>query len=59
LFHVAVHHKRLHYLGPQVSPAVLDDLHTRLLLLGQGWDLERFAGATQMQGVELMSLAPG
>ena len=59
LFHVAVHHKRLHYLGPQVSPDVLNDLHTRLLLLGQGWDLERFAGATQMRGAELTSLAPG
>ena len=59
LFHFAVHHKRLHYLGPQVSPGVLNDLHTRLLLLGEGWDLERFAGATQMRGAELTSLAPG
>ena len=41
--------KTLTYLGPDVPPQVLDDLHTRMLLLGQGWTLERFASATGMR----------
>lgn len=61
LHHVTVQHKTLHHLGPEVSPDLLDDLHTRLLLLGQGWDLARFASATQMQmeNQALTSPVPG
>ena len=59
LCHVAVHHKTLYHLGPEVSPDVLDDLHTRMLLLGKGWDLERFTSATQMRGYGLTSPEPG
>ncbi len=59
LCHVAVEHKTLHHLGPEVSPDLLDDLHTRLLLLGQGWDLESFTRATRMQGSGFTSPAPG
>ena len=33
--------KRIRYLGPQVTPATRDDLHTRMILLGRGWDLPR------------------
>ena len=61
LCHVAVQGKQLHHLGPQVSPELLDELHTRMLLLGQGWDVERFSSTTQMQGPggRIRSLAPG
>lgn len=41
--------KTLTYLGPEAPPAVMNDLHTRLLMLGQGWTLERFAQATGMR----------
>ncbi len=40
--------KTLTYLGEQVSTAVQDDLHTRMLLLGHGWSLGRFREATGM-----------
>lgn len=41
--------KTLRYLGPTVAPEVLGDLHTRMLLLGNGWTLARFAAAAGMQ----------
>lgn len=31
--------KRMHTLGQQVTPTVLNDLHTRMVLLGRGWTL--------------------
>lgn len=33
--------RRIRYLGPQVTPATRDDLHTRMILLGRGWNLPR------------------
>jgi GNAT superfamily N-acetyltransferase len=48
LAYVDLRDKRLRYLGPQVSARVLDALHTRMLLLGQGWTLQRLAAATGM-----------
>lgn len=48
---VRLQDKTLTYLGREVSPDVMNDLHTRMLLLGKGWTLERFAGATGMHGM--------
>jgi hypothetical protein len=46
---VDLRNKTLRYLGPEVPARVLDELHTRMLLLGQGWTLDRFAAATGMR----------
>lgn len=46
---VRVRDKTLTYLGCEVPPEVMDDLDTRMLLLGSGWTLERFAAATGMR----------
>ena len=40
--------KRLRYLGHHVAPEVLDRLNTRMILLGEGWTLNRFADVTRM-----------
>lgn len=49
LGYVELRDKALRYLGPAVTPAVLDDLHTRMILLGRGWTLDTLAGATGMR----------
>lgn len=49
LVYVDLRQKTLTHLGPAVSEAVLGDLHTRMLLLGEGWTLARFCAATGMQ----------
>jgi hypothetical protein len=47
--YVAVRDKRLRYLGEQVDDvALLEDLHTRRVLLGAGWCLDKLAAATRM-----------
>lgn len=52
-------HKRLTYLGPAVTPQVLDDLHTRMFLLGRGWRLPDYLRATGMQaGASALSQQP-
>ena len=38
--------RQLSYLGAQVAPGVLADFDTRMVLLGSGWTLERFAAET-------------
>lgn len=38
---VSLHQKKLRYLGAEVSAEVHDDLHTRMILLGRGWTVER------------------
>lgn len=48
LGYVDLRYKTLTYLGEQVSAAVMDDLYTRMVLLGHGWTLERFKEATGM-----------
>ncbi|MGO4815421.1 N-acetyltransferase [Cupriavidus sp. 2MCAB6] len=40
--------KTLTYLGRTVSSQVHDDLHTRMILLGKGWSVERLSAATGM-----------
>ena len=50
LGYVDLRRKRMIYLGKRVGDAVLNDLHTRMFLLGQGWSREGFARATGMAG---------
>lgn len=45
LLYVGLRDKALRQLGAEVEPAVFDDLHTRMVLLGRGWSAERFAAA--------------
>lgn len=46
---VRLRDKTLTYLGTDVTPDAMNDLHTRLLLLGKGWTLARFADASGMR----------
>lgn len=48
LGYVAIREKSLRYLGQRVDEAALDDLHTRMILLGRGWSVERFAALSGM-----------
>ncbi|THF64998.1 N-acetyltransferase [Pseudothauera nasutitermitis] len=51
--------KTLRYLGESVEPTVREDLHTRMLLLGEGWTLaglEERAGLVLEEVVGLRSL---
>nr|WP_312485269.1 N-acetyltransferase [Achromobacter ruhlandii] len=52
LGYVDLRRKRLTYLGPAVTAAVLDDLHTRMFLLGRGWKLSDYLRVTAMQVAE-------
>lgn len=47
--YVELRDKRLRYLGREVELVVRDALHTRMLLLGRGWTLSRFATAAGMR----------
>jgi hypothetical protein len=48
LGHVDLRRKQLRYLGADVRPQVLEDLHTRMFLLGRGWTLADYMQATGM-----------
>lgn len=48
-FYARLQSRRLAYLGPDVPGQVLDDLHTRRLLLGPRWTLARLCAATGMR----------
>ena len=41
--------KAVTYLGQVVEPPVLDDLLVRMVLLGEGWTLERLRSAIRMR----------
>lgn len=45
---VDLRQKQLRYLGRDVPPRVLEDLHTRMILLGCGWRLSDYMRATGM-----------
>ncbi|WP_039883410.1 hypothetical protein [Achromobacter piechaudii] len=45
---VDLRQKQLRYLGRDVPPRVLEDLHTRMILLGRGWRLSDYMRATGM-----------
>ena len=42
LEHVSLKDKALHCLGRDIDGATLEDFHTRMVLLGRGWDLQTF-----------------
>lgn len=44
---IAVRDKHIQFLGPQVDQATEDQLQTRMLLLGWGWDLEAWNRAAK------------
>jgi hypothetical protein len=48
LGYVDLRRKQLRYLGKQVRPQVLEDLHTRMIMLGRGWDMPDYMQATGM-----------
>ncbi|KAG1241600.1 hypothetical protein G6F65_023426 [Rhizopus arrhizus] len=48
LGHVDLRRKQLRYLGADVRSEVLEDLHTRMFLLGRGWTLPEYMQATGM-----------
>lgn len=49
LGYIDVRDKSLRYLGKEVSQPAHDDLHTRMMLLGGDWNIERLAERTGMQ----------
>lgn len=49
LIYVDLRDKTLRYLGQEVSTGRRDDLHTRMVLLGPGWDIYRLAELTGMR----------
>ena len=42
---VAIRDKRMRYLGAEIEPALREDLHTRMILLGKSWSLRRLRTA--------------
>ncbi|MGY8525400.1 N-acetyltransferase [Paracidovorax citrulli] len=57
--YVELRDKQLHWLGADVPAAVLDDLHTRMVLLGRGWSVERLAATTGMAGTAGLATQAG
>lgn len=49
LLYVELRANQLRCLGLQVDSRVRQDLHTRIVMLGRGWDVDRLAQATRMQ----------
>jgi GNAT superfamily N-acetyltransferase len=57
---VALRDKRLQWLGPEVDETTLEDFHTRMVLLGAGWDAARFFAQSGCEGgPPAPALAPG
>ena len=53
--YVDLRDKAVTYLGQDVEPPVLDDLLVRMVLLGEGWTLERLRSAIRMRGLPYSS----
>lgn len=49
LLYVELRAKQLRCLGRQVHNRVRQDLHTRIVMLGRGWDVDRMVQSTGMQ----------
>jgi len=49
LLYVELRAKQLRCLGRQVDNRVRQDLHTRIVMLGRGWDVDRLVQSTGMQ----------
>ena len=50
LGYVSLRDKTLHWLGAEVDAATLEDFHTRMVLLGQGWNWPRFLAESGCAG---------
>jgi hypothetical protein len=48
LVYVDLRNKSLNCLGHHVDNATLEDLHTRMILIGRGWNLNELAAAARM-----------
>lgn len=57
LGYVELKDKVLCCLGPRIDAAALEDFHTRMVLLGAGWDMERFVRETGALRRELQTAA--
>lgn len=49
LIYVDLRDKNLRYLGRHIDNVTLEDLHTRMILLGKGWSIDRLADSTGLQ----------
>lgn len=49
---VELRDRRLRYLPQDASPGLRDDLHTRMILLGEGWSLTGLAACAGLCGVD-------
>lgn len=47
-FYVDLRDKKLRHLGQQIDSRTQQDLHTRMILLGKGWDSDRLSECTGM-----------
>lgn len=59
LAHVHLQDKALRYLGSAVEEPVLQDFHTRMVLLGAGWDADRFVREAARAGADCALTGPG
>ena len=57
LGYVELKDKALCCLGAEIGPGSLEDFHTRMVLLGAGWDMERFVRETGAQRREIETTA--
>lgn len=53
LGYVTLRKRRMHYLGTEPAAALRDDLSTRLILLGEGWSLDRLQALGLLQQARL------
>ena len=58
LLYVALRGKELRQLAPSAAPCLGDDFHTRMILLGEGWSVERLASSAGMLPCEPHVPAP-
>jgi len=49
LIYVDLREKTLRYLGTSIDERASENLHTRMILLGEGWDLDQLASRTGMR----------
>jgi len=49
LIYVDLRDKTLRYLGTSIDERVSEDLHTRMILLGKGWDLDQLVSRTGLR----------
>jgi hypothetical protein len=57
LGYVELKSRQLCYLGRVIAPEVLSDFHTRMLLLGRGWTVQRFIQLTGSEDRQVVHAA--